>query len=201
MAFTVLLACGFLASFCVGLRFDLRRRKLSLSQARGWTLPSILDVVCVNSIFGLAAVLLLASPRIEPASGGLLTPATFGLICCVASLLFLWAEGRRQVQLQRPAGIVAGECGILFGLSSLLVIWLFPQAVATSSSHSHMSVLWSALLPIVAGAILLALVVPPFMKGREEHRILNRIAAQGEFLQPEWADSTPECPFPGKWSM
>ncbi|HEY6248849.1 MAG TPA: class I SAM-dependent methyltransferase [Candidatus Angelobacter sp.] len=201
MAFTLLLLCGFLASFCVGLRFDLRRRKLSLGLTQGWKLTTVLDVVGVNSVFGLAAVLLLASPRLPPTSGGLLTPATFGLICCVWCLLFLWAEGRRQVQLQRPAGIVAGECGILLGLSYLLVIWLFPQVAGASSSLHHTFVFFRAFLPIVAGAVLLALVVPPFVRGREEHRILDRIAAQGEFVQTEWADSTPECPFPEKWSM
>jgi predicted O-methyltransferase YrrM len=201
MTFTVLLLCGFLAAFLAGLHFDIRRRKLSLRRGRGWTLLTALDVVCVNSIPGLAAVLLLASPRIPADSQRLLTPATFGIVCCVASLLFLWSEGRRQVQLQRPAGIVAGEGGMLVGISCLLAIWLFGPVVPGSDSHSHLPIVIGVLAPILAGALLLAIVVPRFVKGREHHRILDRIAAQGEFVQSEWAASTPECPFPEKWHM
>lgn len=192
MPFNALLLCGFLVSFFAGLRFDLRRRKLSLLQGRGWSLLTVLDVICVNAVIGLGAVLLLASPRIPFGEKWLLTPATLGMICCVASLHFLWEEGRRQVQIQRPAGIVAAECGMLFGLVSLLVIGLFGPVIP---------VLFAVLLPFLAGALLLAIVIPPFVKGREQHRILDRIAAQGEFVQPEWIASTPECPFPEKWHM
>lgn len=196
----VLLLCGFLVSFCVALRFDLRRRKLSLSRTRGWKLLTVLDVVCVNSLVGLAAVLLLAAPRMPAASSGLLTPAALGVSACVGSLLFLWPEGRKQVQLQRPAGIVAGEAGILFGVSWWLMTWFFRPDAGPFSSQDH-SLMLLRLLPILAGAMLLAVVVPPFVRGREEHRILHRIATQGEFVQPEWAHATPECPFPEKWHM
>jgi len=37
--------------------------------------------------------------------------------------------------------------------------------------------------------------------GHEEHRILDRIAAQGEFEQQEYVAPTPECPFPNRWKM
>lgn len=100
------------------------------------------------------------------------------------------------MQLQRPAGIVAAECGILFGLAAALVLLLFER-----ESYSRLSVLPGIVAPILMGALLLAIVVPSFVKGREQHRILDRITAQGEFVQSEWAASTPECPFPGKWHM
>jgi predicted O-methyltransferase YrrM len=195
MTLTALLLCGFVASFLVGLRSDLRRRKLSLRHARGWTPLMALDVLSVNFAFGLAAVLILASPYSE-SSDELVNPATLAIICCGTSLLFLWAEGKRQAQLQRPAGIVFGECAVLFGLSYLLVTFLFHL-----ESHGRLPLLLGGVLPLLVGASLLAVVVPPFVKGREEHRILDRIAAQGEFVQPEWAASTPECPFPEKWHM
>lgn len=198
MKLTVLLLSGFLVSFLVALRADLRRRKLSLRQTRGWNLLTALDVLCLNSVFGLATVLILISPS-AGSSEGPLTPATFGVLCCVASLLFLWAEGRRQVQLQRPAGLVAGESAVLLGLGYSLTYWLFRPAPIWPASGGH--VLLGTALPLAAGAFMLAIVVPPFVKGREGHRILDRIAAQGEFVQAEWAASTPECPFPEKWHM
>jgi predicted O-methyltransferase YrrM len=200
MALTFLLLCGFLAAFLLGVRADLRRRKLSLSQPRGWTILTALDVILLNSLFGLAAILILVSPN-APGSPALLTPATFGILCCAASLLFLWAEGRRQVQLQRPAGIVAGESAVLLGLFYSLALLIFGQALVWPASTGRSSALLAMLLPLLAGAFLLAIVVPPFVKGREGHRILDRIAAQGEFVQTEWAASTPECPFPEKWHM
>lgn len=169
-----------------------------------------LDVVFVSSIVGLTAALVLFAPN-QPrrlvhqlASPTVLTfvsPATFGVICCAASLLFLWSEGRRQVQLQRPVGIVAAECALLFGLSYLVVLWMFDGMPLWPGAHPRLSVALGAVLPLLVGALLLAIVVPPFVKGREHHRILDRIAAQGEFVQSEWAASTPECPFPEKWHM
>lgn len=194
MTLTTLSLGGFVAAFCVGLRFDLKRRKLSLRQARGWTLLTVLDVVSVNSILGLAAALVLAS-RASASSQRVFAAETLGLICCAASLLFLWSEGRRQVQLQRPAGIVAAESILLLGLTSSLILWLFHLR------PDRLPVLVGIVLPMVLGGVLLAIVLPPFVKGREEHRILHRIAAQGEFVQAEWAGSTPECPYPEKWHM
>lgn len=200
MPFTGLLICGFLAGFLLGLRSDVRRRKLWLSARRGWTLLTALDVVCVNSFLGLAAVLILASPN-APNAEGMVPSVTLGIICCAAALLFLWAEGRRQVQLQRPAGIVAAEGAILFGVSYALLVWIYRQSPAWAGLHTRSSILFGTVLPILAGTFLLAIVVPSFVKGREGHRILHRIAAQGEFVQPEWASATPECPFPEKWQM
>lgn len=200
MTFTDLLLSGFFAAFLLGLRSDVRRRKLSLNAGRGWTLLTALDVICLNSFFGLAAVLILASPN-APNAEGMVPSVTLGIICCAASLLFLWAEGRRQVQLQRPNGIVAAESVILFGISYGLLLWIYRESPAWAGLHTRSSILLGVVLPILGGTMLLAIVVPAFVKGREGHRILHRIAAQGEFVQPEWAAATPECPFPEKWHM
>ena len=158
MTSTTLLLCGFVAAFCVGLRFDLKRRKLSRREAPGWTLLTLLDVVCLNSIFGIAAILILAATN-PTGSARLLSPPTFGVVCCGVALLFLWAEGRRQVQLQRPAGIVAAESALLLGLSLAFIFWLFHQ------SFVRFPVLRGIVVPLVVGAVLLAIVLPPICEG------------------------------------
>lgn len=58
-----------------------------------------------------------------------------------------------------------------------------------------------AALSITTGGILIAAVVPSFVKGHEEHRVLQRIADQGEFLQSEWTPPTDECAHPERWQM
>ena len=196
MTLAVLLTCGFLASSVAGCRGDLRRRKLSPSRARGWSLLTALDVISVNSVLGVAGALVLAAPQLAN-SGNQLTPVTFAIVCCAASLLFVWGEGKRQVQLQRPEGIVFGECAVLLGVSFLLTVFLFQDKAAWRNSY-----IWLAgALPIFLGALTLAIVVPRFVRRREKHRILDRIAAQGEFVQAEWAAATAECPYPEKWHM
>jgi predicted O-methyltransferase YrrM len=191
---------GFLPASLVALRLDLRRRKLSPVDGRGWNVATVLDVVCVSCIFGLAAFLVLTAPN-APISKGPLTPATFGVFCCAAALLFLWPEGRRQIQLQRPAGIVAAESALLFGAASLVTMLLFQGDSGWPGSTGRLSILLATVLPLTCGALLLGIVVPPFVKGREGHRILDRIAAQGEFVQQEWVSASPECPFPERWHM
>jgi predicted O-methyltransferase YrrM len=56
-------------------------------------------------------------------------------------------------------------------------------------------------LPIIAGAMVLGMVLPSFLKGHEEHRILERISLVGEHTQPEYVAPTPECPNPERWQM
>ena len=54
---------------------------------------------------------------------------------------------------------------------------------------------------IAVGGAVLAIVVPPFMKGYEGHRILERVSELGESVQPESVPPTPECPHPELWKM
>ncbi len=54
---------------------------------------------------------------------------------------------------------------------------------------------------IAHGAILLAIIVPRFLRTREEHRIIADVSATGESLQPEYTPATPECPHPELWKM
>lgn len=160
----------------LGLRADLHRRRLSFVRCAGWGVLPVLDVTSVATTIAFAASLSIQTAR------------PFGIVASVLSLLFLWAEGRRQIQLQRPAGIVAGEWLVLFG-----AYLAFGEADGLGAAG------W--ILPMITGALLLAFVVPPFLKGKEEHRILDQIRSQGESVQHEWAPPTAECPFPERWRM
>ena len=54
---------------------------------------------------------------------------------------------------------------------------------------------------MLAGAVVIAYVVPPFLKHGEERHILERLAEQGDFVQDEYTPPTPECPHPELWKM
>jgi len=115
-------------------------------------------------------------------------------IVSVIVVFWLWQEGRRSVQWQRPRGIVFGEFLILGGVAALLEVLLGrgPRSVAAEVA---------ALVCIVGGAIFLAIIVPRFLRTREEHRIIADVSATGESLQPEYTPATPECPHPERWNM
>jgi predicted O-methyltransferase YrrM len=197
--FLLMALCG-VAGLSVGLRADLRRRNLSLVRCAGWSLLTILDVACVALTIGLTAGLVVLSSHMPSQRDSLFSPATLAILASIAGLLFLWPEGRRQVQLQRPAGIVFGEWAFLFGAYDLLAAYGFHQPF-WFGTESRAAILLGALLPVTVGAVVLLAVVPRFVTSQEEHRILDRIAAQGEFVQSEWASPTPECPSPHRWHM
>lgn len=186
--------------FFLALRFDLRRRKLSVLRAGGWSLLTFLDSVCVALVAGLASLLLVAPWARTPAASPW-TPATVGILACVAALLFLWPEGRRQIQLQRPEGIVLAESLILLGFYQLLEKFVMNSSGWLGEGGSSVPFSLRAGLPIVAGVVTLAFIVPRFVRGEETHRILHRVASQGEFVQPEATVPTPECPHPERWQM
>lgn len=197
----VLSGIGGLFGAATSLRADLRRRKLSLTRSVGWNSLALLDVACVAATIGAAGALLLFPSRASSATDTLLAPATLTIVACVLVTLFLWSEGRRQVQLQRPAGIVFGEWLILFGVYQLLVTLTSEQLPVWSGMSRLKSIGLGAVLPAAAGGIFIAVITPRFVKGQEVHRILDRVAAQGEFVQPEYVAATPECPFPERWQM
>src|SRR5437868_5160383 len=115
-------ATGFVATS----RLDVNRRKLSLIRMAGWSFLTFLDVICVAFTIGVASALLFISQQIHPKSEWL-SPVTFAIVASIAALFFLWTEGRRQVQLQRPAGIVFAEWALLFSFYQLIAKFAFPQ--------------------------------------------------------------------------
>ena len=176
---------------------DAKRRRLSITSAAGWNVLSALDVAALAITAGLGAGLVAAivPAAVAQAAIPLFAPVTVSLVACLVAGKFLLDEGRRQVQLQRPAGLVFAEFMILGGsyLGGLtFLLHAFPRPATTRIL---------CLLLIVTGGALIAVIVPRFIKGREEHRILERIDDQGEFRQSEWIPPTPECPNPERWQM
>jgi len=188
---------GATASF----RADIRRRKLTLFRSVGWNSLVFLDVACVAATIGAATALLLVPRHFYSRSDSLSLPAMLAIVACILSTWFLWSEGKRQVQLQRPAGIVFGEWLILFGACQVLVTLTSEQLPMWSGRSRFETVGLGVVLPVAGGCLLLSVITSRFVKGQEVHRILDRIAAQGEFVQPEYAGPTPECPFPERWQM
>jgi len=133
-------------------------------------------------------LVVLASPRDFTAARGV--AAVAGIVI----VYWLWQEGRRSVQWQRPRGIVFGEFLILGGAGALLEVLLErnPRPVAAEIA---------ALLCILFGAVFLAIIVPRYLRTREEHRIIADVNAKGESLQPEYTPPTAECPHPERWRM
>ena len=191
------IALAMLAGATAGFFADTRRRRLSLTSAAGWNVLSALDAAALAITAGLGAGLVaaLAPAVVAQAAIPLFAPVTVSLVACLVAGKFLLDEGRRQVQLQRPAGLVFAEFMILGG-GYLEGLTFFTHAFSGTAITRIL-----CLLPIAIGGALVAVIVPRFVKGREEHRILQRIADQGEFRQSEWIPPTPECPHPERWKM
>jgi predicted O-methyltransferase YrrM len=172
---------------------DVRRRKLRFNLSSSRSLLSFLDVGAVSIGVALAVALLFASPHDAPPDI-LFTPATLAVVASVLALMFLWSEGKHQVQLQRPAGIIFAEGAILLGIYKVIA------AVIFHATWNVTLAAWIA-LPILVGTIVLGSILPAFLKGHEEHRILDRIDMVGEYTQSEYVAPTPECPYPDRWHM
>lgn len=168
--------CVVLVAILIALRVDMQRRRLSWNRFSGWNILTVLDVASIAFTIAFAAFFLAQGSAFLPLAGTVFTFA------------FLWSEGKRQVQLQRPSGIVFAEFCLLFGLYSLFLSY------RTSVNHLDFA-------SLLLGITMLGFLLSVYFRGREEHRILNQLATQGEFIQQEWVPPTPECPFPERWKM
>lgn len=194
---------AFLLGASIGLRTDLRRRRLSIARRVGWGLPTALDIAAVAATIGAATGLLVI---LIPVAVGLRaipldSPLTWGFAACLSILAFTWQEGKRQIQLQRPAGIVFGEWLMLCGAYQLLRSFVFDDAIAWPSGPRGTGVKVFCALAVIAGGLWIAAIVPPFVKRFEGLRIVERVADRGEFVQTEYVSPTPECPHPERWQM
>jgi predicted O-methyltransferase YrrM len=179
---------------------DLRRRRLSLARASGWHLLSALDLLCPAVTSGAVAsfvVALLPIARTRQALP-LWSPLTWGIAAGALILVVLWSEGKRQLQFQRPRGIVFGEWLILTAAYQLLALAVF-KSYGNVIHRTTAEVL--CISAIFAGAVLIAIIVPRFVKKYEGHHILDRVSELGETVQPEYTPPTPECPHPELWQM
>jgi len=163
---------------------------LALSCRR--SISEMLDVAataCAVLATIASLVALLAEPRFFTPFQGL------GAIAGLTIVYWLWQEGRRSVQWQRPRGIVFGEFLILGGTGA------FSWEVLVERSSRLGAPELAALVCILGGAVFLSIIVPLFLRTREEHRIIADVSAKGESLQPEYTPATPECPHPERWKM
>lgn len=200
-SWAIVLTAGFICAWIV-LRAELRRRRLSLKQLANGSLLSILEISCTMLTMGfLAALLPLLIPRIiSDRAVPLDSPLTWRILGATLIFAFIWAEGRRQTQYQRPAGIVLGEWLILAGAYPLLEFSVF-SAAGWPGVRYGIALRGADFLAIIAGAIVLVRVVPPFLKGYEGHRIIGHLTERGQSIQAEYTPATPECPHPELWHM
>jgi len=185
---------GFLAI----LALDLRRRRLALADLFRMPVLAMLDLLAPALAAGFALALA-ATLYPAAASQGVLplrTPAPLGTLLCLLFFAAIWTEGRKQIQFQRPVGLLFAEWLIFAGVACILLVAFFHA----NSAQMIRSALF-ALPLLVTGGVLIAAVVPPFMKKYEGLRILERVAGDEQFTQVEYTLPTPECPQPQLWRM
>src|SRR5690348_11866756 len=159
----------------VTLQVDLRRRRLALTRLAGWRLLTALDVASTALAVAIAAVLLVMLIRLAlpDAVVSLHFSSAFGAVVSSAAFVFLWYEGLRQVQFQRPRGILFAEMLILAGVCAALSPILFRTLPGLVSGPLTAFLSISAIL---LGCCILFVIIPPFRKkGAEYHRILANV--------------------------
>lgn len=182
------------------LRADLRRRRLSLIRALKGRFAALLDLLSPTSAAGMAGgfavrlvfgvVLGQREPRLQE---------VFGLCAYSAIAIFLWQEGRRQIQFQRPRGLILAEWFILGGVTQAVGSTVFGQFLMLRRGFAPIAL---GCVFLLLGGVAIARIVPSFAKkGSEYHRILEHLVEEGESVQQEYAAPTPECPNPSEWKM
>jgi predicted O-methyltransferase YrrM len=182
------------AGFLLVLALDFRRRHLNLGGMLRLGTLGALDLVPAPATFACAAALVV---RLYPEAARegvvhLRTVSFPGALLCLLFAPVFWTEGRKQIQFQRPAGLIFGEW--LFFAGACVVL------LAPVHSGDFCGALWSLPL-LLCGALMIALVVPPFLRKYEGLRILETVAGDEQLAQPEYTPPTPECPQPDLWKM
>jgi predicted O-methyltransferase YrrM len=193
---TMLVYILFVTAAGVILRADVQRRRLTFRKRAGWRLLTALDVACLAATVGVALGLIPLA--VVNGSVPLYAPETWGIAAAGSLALFLWSEGRRQLQFQRPAGIVLGEWLILAGAYQLMETAVFGGQAHVRQGTAAVT---ACVVAMVAGGAVIAVIVPRFVKRYEGHHILDRVSEQEDFVQPEYVGATPECPHPEWWQM
>jgi predicted O-methyltransferase YrrM len=183
--------------FVLLLILDFRRRRLTVAGFLRQPMLAQLDLLPVP-VSGACAALLIAALTPVAAATGVLpirSTALLGAVLCLVLLPVFWAEGKKLLQFQRPTGLLFAEGLFAAGAAGSLVTFL----VLPPQSRLTPAVLFGAAL-LIAGAMV-AKIVPPFMRKYEGLRILDRVASDEQFSQPEYTPATPECPHPELWRM
>src|SRR3984893_19042920 len=183
-----------LAIFFTLLALDIRRRRLALAGILRLPVLAIIDLLPPALTAGFVAALV-ATLYPEASARGVLplrSPSTLGMVLCLVFFPILWTEGRKQIQFQRPFGLLFAEWLVFAGAARILLLLVFHHL---GEALINRSVLFAVLL-MLAGGALIAVVVPRFMKKYEGLRILERVAEDEQIAQPEYTPATPECPQP-----
>jgi predicted O-methyltransferase YrrM len=194
----VSLLFGFAGFSCV-LGLDLHRRRLLSAPLFRLRALALLDLLPPAFTAGVA-VALSVELYPEAMARGVLpirspTMLTIGL--CLVFFPVFWAEGRKQIQFQRPVGLLFGEWLVFVGTGRVVLAAIFVHG----GDRGMMRTLLLAAPLLLGGGVLIAVVVPPFMRKYEGLRILERVAGDDQFRQPEYTPATPECPHPELWGM
>jgi predicted O-methyltransferase YrrM len=169
--------------------FDLRRRRIRLSQASGLSPLVWLDIAAAAATLSLG---FWSDPAnlLAPTAGA--PQIAVALAISIGVFIFLWGEGRRANQFQRPNGIVLGELLVLAGFARIVLRLIAGEHPLFDAFNIGC---------IASGALVLIWVVPRFTKKREEHHIIERVSQIGEVQQPEYTPATEECLHPERWTM
>src|SRR6202048_1172469 len=199
IVFTPIVFFSGFASFFTLLALDIRRRRLALAGLLRLPVLAIFDLLPPALTAGFVAALIAAFYPEAFARGGLplRSPLTRGMVLCLAFFPIFWTEGRKQIQFQRPFGLLFAEWLVFAGATRILLLLVFHHP---GDAQINRSVLF-ALPSILAGGALIAAVVPQFIKKYEGLRILERVAEGEQIAQPEYTAATPECPQPELWRM
>lgn len=181
------------------LLFDFRRRRLNAMRFLRLPILAMLDLLSAPVTTGCAVWFAGALWRSAAGAGvvQLRSPFLAGAIFCLVLVPILTAEGRKQIQFQRPTGILFVEWLFSSGAAGLVVAFLCSPG-SVRERYLAMSLSIGALL---ASGVLTVSIVPPFLRKYEGLRILDRVAEDEQFAQPEYTPPTPECPRPELWHM
>lgn len=185
----------------IALWIDVRRRRLRFANLSRSQAAMALDLASTAMTAAIAVLCLAILVRFAFSQGvvPLRSPAIFGLLVSGVAFAFLWREGLRQIQFQRPHGIIVAEALILGGIAVLVGSLLF--RIPGAQTIDILTML-NCIGGIAIGCVILSVVLPPFVKkGAEYHAILEHVQEQGESVQTEYTPPTPECPNPELWHM
>jgi predicted O-methyltransferase YrrM len=183
--------------FALVLLLEFRFRRLNVESFRRLSLLAKLDLVVLAAMWALAIFFAECLYPQAAALGvvSLRSSALLALLLCLVLISVFRSEGKKQLQFQRPVGLLFAEWLFSLGAASLLGALLFAPAHART-------------VPLVAGIALLLMalaiilrIVPPFMRRYEGLRILDRVGQDDQFAQPEYTPPTLECPHPELWHM
>jgi predicted O-methyltransferase YrrM len=181
------------------LAVEFRRRRMNAASLPRLQLLAGLDLLAPAAT---AAAAIFFAGRLYPeavASGvvSLRSPMLLSMLLCIVFLPVFWAEGKKQIQFQRPTGLLFAEWLFFLGAGALLSAFLMQSAL---SQWRPPSVIAGAALLLVS-LLIITRIVPPFTRKYEGLRILDRVAEEDQFAQPEYTPPTPECPHPELWHM